>query len=45
MMSLQVDRIKQNRIEWNADYVNPNSEAYRTLEDEAVYAVSILNTA
>ena len=40
MMSLQVDRIKQNKIEWNADYVNPNAENYRTLEDEAVYAVS-----
>ena len=39
-MSLQVDRIKQNKIEWNSDYVNPNAEAFRDLEDEAVYAVS-----
>ena len=41
MMSMQVDRIKQNKIEWNSDYVNPNSQAYRVLEDESVYAVSI----
>ena len=40
MMSMQVDRIKQNKIEWNSDYVNPNSQAYRVLEDESVYAVS-----
>ena len=40
MMSLQVDRIKQNKIGWNSDYVNPNSQAYRVLEDESVYAVS-----
>ena len=40
-MSLQVDRIKQNKIGWNSDYVNPNSQAYRVLEDESVYAVSI----
>ena len=41
-MSLQVDRIKQNKIGWNSDYVNPNSQAYRVLEDESVYAVSII---
>ena len=40
MMSLQVDRIKQKKIGWNSDYVNPNSQAYRILEDESVYAVS-----
>jgi hypothetical protein len=39
MMSLQVDRIKQNKIGWNSDYVNPNSQAYRVLEDESVYAI------
>merc|ERR1719266_3072148 len=39
MMSLQVDRIKQKKIEWNSDYVNPNSQAYRVLEDESVYAI------
>ncbi len=43
MMSLQVDRIKQNKIGWNSDYVNPNSQAYRVLEDESVYAVSCMN--
>ena len=42
MMSLQVDRIKQNKIGWNSDYVNPNSQAYRVLEDESVYAVSMI---
>ena len=42
MMSLQVDRVKQRRIQWNRDYENPSSEAYRTLEDEAIYAVSLL---
>ena len=42
-MSLQVDRIKQNKIGWNSDYVNPNSQAYRVLEDESVYAVSCMN--
>ena len=41
-MSLQVDRIKQNKIGWNSDYVNPNSQAYRVLEDESVYAVSMI---
>ena len=39
MMSMQVDQIKQNRIRWNNNYLNPNSEEYVTLEDEAVYAV------
>ena len=39
MMSMQVDQIKQNRIRWNSNYLNPNSEEYVTLEDEAVYAV------
>ena len=43
MMSLQVDRIKQNKIGWNSDYVNPNSQAYRVLEDESVYAVSMIS--
>lgn len=41
MMSLQVDRIKQRHIRWGQSYTNPNSEDYRTLEDEAIYAVSL----
>ena len=41
MMSLQVDRIKQRQVRWDRQsYTNPNSENYRTLEDEAIYAVS-----
>ena len=40
MMSLQVDRIKQRQVRWGQSYTNPNSENYRTLEDEAIYAVS-----
>ena len=40
MMSVQVDQIKQSRITWNNKYLNPNSNEYITLEDEAVYAVS-----
>ncbi len=40
MMSMQVDRINQRRIAWGPRYANPNSEEYRSLEDEANYAVS-----
>ena len=43
MMSVQVDQIKQSRITWNNKYLNPNSNEYITLEDEAVYAVSNTN--
>ena len=43
MMSVQVDQIKQSRITWNNKYLNPNSNEYITLEDEAVYAVSSTN--
>ena len=43
MMSVQVDQIKQSRISWNNKYLNPNSNEYITLEDEAVYAVSNAN--
>ena len=42
-MSLQVDRIKQRQVRWGQSYTNPNSEEYRTLEDEASYAVSFCN--
>ena len=45
MMSVQVDQIKQNRISWNNKYLNPNSNEYITLEDEAVYAVSNTNVS
>ena len=41
MMSMQVDQIKHNRITWNNNYLNPNSDEYLTMEDESVYAVSI----
>jgi hypothetical protein len=41
---MQVDRINQNRISWGPMYVNPNSDEYRSLEDEAVYAVSFFET-
>ena len=41
MMSMQVDQMKQNRISWNNNYLNPNSDEYITMEDEAVYAVNI----
>ena len=43
MMSMQVDQIKHNRITWNNNYLNPNSDEYLTMEDESVYAVSIQN--
>ena len=43
MMSVQVDQIKQSRITWNNKYLNPNSNEYITLEDEAVYGVSNSN--
>lgn len=39
-MSMQVDRINDQRIFWSGNYLNPNSREYRTLEDEASYAVS-----
>ena len=45
MMSVQVDQIKQSRISWNNKYLNPNSNEYITLEDEAVYAVSNANVS
>ena len=45
MMSVQVDQIKQSRITWNNKYLNPNSNEYITLEDEAVYAVSNANVS
>ena len=39
-MSMQVDRINQQRIFWSGKYVNPNSKEYKTLEGESNYAVS-----
>ena len=40
LMSMQVDRLKQQRIFWSGNYLNPNSHEYQTLEDESNYAVS-----
>ena len=40
LMSMQVDRINQQRIFWSGKYVNPNSKEYKTLEGESNYAVS-----
>ena len=42
-MSMQVDRLKQQRIFWSGNYLNPNSHEYQTLEDESNYAVSAAN--
>ena len=39
LMSMQVDRLKQQRIFWSGNYLNPNSHEYQTLEDESNYAV------
>lgn len=39
-MSMQVDRIGADRIFWSGNYVNPNSDEYQALEEEAAYAVS-----
>jgi hypothetical protein len=38
-MSMQVDRVQQQRIFWSGNYVNPNSREYQTLEDESNYAI------
>ena len=43
LMSMQVDRINQQRIFWSGKYVNPNSKEYKTLEGESNYAVSSKN--
>ncbi|XP_040563775.1 uncharacterized protein [Lepeophtheirus salmonis] len=39
LMSLQVDRINNNRIFWSNHYENPNSEEYQLLEGESNYAI------
>jgi len=39
LMSMQVDRLKQQRIFWSGNYLNPNSHEYQTLEDESNYAI------
>ena len=50
-MSMQVDRVNQQRIFWSGNYLNPNSIEYQTLEDESSYAIdsamalTSLNTA
>lgn len=45
LMSMQVDRINQQRIFWSGNYLNPNSREYQTLESEATYAVSMQRKA
>ena len=39
LMSMQVDRINQAQLQWNSNYLNPNSREYRVLYDEATKAV------
>lgn len=39
-MSMQVDRVDRRKIYWSGNYINPNSNEYRLLENEANYAVS-----
>jgi hypothetical protein len=39
LMSMQVDRINQVQLQWNSNYLNPNSMEYRVLADEATKAV------
>ena len=41
LMSMQVDRINQQKVVWNGNYKNPNSREYQTLEGESNYAVSV----
>jgi hypothetical protein len=38
-MSLQVDRIENERLFWSGNYVNPGAREYQTLEEEANLAV------
>ena len=40
LMSMQVDRVDRRKIYWSGNYINPNSNEYRLLENEANYAVS-----
>ena len=38
-VSLKVDRVGNQRISWNGNYANPESEEYQILEWEAKKAV------
>ncbi len=44
LMSMQVDRVDGQRIFWSGNYLNPNSVEYQTLESEANYAVSTVES-
>ena len=39
-MSMKIDRIQEDKIVWNSDYNNQNSDMYQVLEGEVDYAVS-----
>ena len=40
LMSMKIDRIQDDKIIWNNDYNNQNTEQYQVLEGEVDYAVS-----
>ena len=40
LMSMKIDRIKDDKIRWSEMYMDQNTEQYHTLEDEVNYAVS-----
>ena len=41
LMSMKIDRIKDDKIRWSEMYQDQNTEQYHTLEDEVNYAVSL----
>ena len=40
LMSMKIDRIQEEKIVWNNEYDNQNTEMYQVLEGEVNYAVS-----
>ena len=43
LMSMKIDRIKDDKISWSEMYGDQNTAQYHTLEDEVNYAVKIIN--
>ena len=39
LMSMKIDRIKDDKISWSEMYGDPGTAQYHTLEDEVNYAV------